>query len=227
MSNPYRRRGAARAAPGAAAAAGRLLGDRSALRSGAPAASGPWVRVWSGQRRVGVGRFNPTAAHRLSLAPAMLTWYARQSIKLGRLGSILRPHSPHKHLTTNITSPQVALDGRDGGLDRPNMGPAAAPAPGASDGPPPPQPETEPEPPEEPYVVPPELIAAFKRDGVVVLPGVFSAEQVAAARAGMAATLAAHGVVRMISDVWTAGGKCPSPPSTITACTTAGAHIHR
>jgi NAD(P)H-dependent flavin oxidoreductase YrpB (nitropropane dioxygenase family) len=50
-------------------------------------------------------------------------------------------------------------------------------------------------PPPPPYIVPPELIAAFKRDGVVVLPDVFTAEEMAAARAGMAATLRAHGVV--------------------------------
>lgn len=58
----------------------------------------------------------------------------------------------------------------------------------------------------EPYVVPPELIAAFKRDGVVVLPGVFTVEEVAAARAGMAVTLAAHGVVR---GVWVRGQGAP------------------
>lgn len=79
------------------------------------------------------------------------------------------------------------------------MGPAvAAPAAhiqdgasSASDGPAP-----------EPYVVPPELITAFKRDGIVVLPGVFTAGEVAAGRAGMATTLAAHGVVRR---VWVCG----------------------
>lgn len=69
---------------------------------------------------------------------------------------------------------------------------AAAPEAAAADGPPPLS-TTSPPP---PYIVPPELIRAFKRDSVVVLPDVFTPEEVAEARAGMAATLKAHGVVR-------------------------------
>lgn len=82
------------------------------------------------------------------------------------------------------------------------MGPAAAAAADAgaeaADGPAAPLPPvpTAPQQQHEPYIVPPEAIAAFKRDGVVVLPDVFKPEEVAAARAGMAATLRAHGVVR-------------------------------
>jgi len=41
----------------------------------------------------------------------------------------------------------------------------------------------------QPHVVPPEQIQAFLRDGVAVVPGVLSPDEVAAARAGLAATL--------------------------------------
>lgn len=71
------------------------------------------------------------------------------------------------------------------------MGPAAG-ASEAEDG----RPITYDTSPPPPYIVPPGLIEAFKRDGVVVLPDVFSAEEIADARAGMAAMLRAHGVVR-------------------------------
>lgn len=53
--------------------------------------------------------------------------------------------------------------------------------------------------PDDPYTVTPTQLEAFKRDGVVVLPNVFSAAEVEEARAGLAATLLRHGIVSGIS----------------------------
>jgi hypothetical protein len=48
---------------------------------------------------------------------------------------------------------------------------------------------------QEHYHVPPELLESFRRDGVVVLPGVFTEQEVEEAKAGLAETLLQHGVV--------------------------------
>lgn len=48
---------------------------------------------------------------------------------------------------------------------------------------------------QEHYHVPPELLEAFRRDGVVVLPGIFTEQEVKEAKVGLAETLLLHGVV--------------------------------
>jgi len=48
---------------------------------------------------------------------------------------------------------------------------------------------------QEHYHVLPELLEAFRRDGVVVLPGVFTEQEVEEAKASLAETLLQHGVV--------------------------------
>jgi hypothetical protein len=51
---------------------------------------------------------------------------------------------------------------------------------------------------EDSYLVPPKLLEAFRRDGVVVLPGVFTEEEILEAKTGLATTLKIHEVVSKI-----------------------------
>ena len=50
------------------------------------------------------------------------------------------------------------------------------------------------------YEVTKEMIATFKREGVVVLPGVFTSEEIEEAKEGFAKTLQRYGVVSFTDE---------------------------